>query len=188
MHLPSQREFVLNAGDETHAYTPSDINDRGEVVGYLNEVPANDDGSRCGPSTPIFWQRSGAQVTLPKLPGAASARPWSTYANGVVVGESGAGGYCIGISTFDNRAVIWHGSSVFDLNTLIPAGENITLVNAAEINASGVIAASGYRNDDPLRPCPDYATNTETGVLEMDLTLTCRDLRVYLLTPVAASP
>ena len=180
MHLPSRREIVLNAGDATHAVMPSDINDRGEVVGYIDEVA---EGAQigCGPSNPVFWQRSGAQIALAKLPGAPSARPWSSVRDGIVVGESGSGQYCDPSAIGNQRAVIWHGTRITDLNTLIPASEDITLAYAAEINASGQILMTGYRNGEPPLPCPDWVQG-ESG-FAIDFTLTCRTLRNYLLTP-----
>jgi hypothetical protein len=182
MHLPSRREIVLNAGDATHAVIPSDINDRGEVVGYMEQVEEFLQPG-CGPSNPVFWQRSGAQIDLPKLPGAASARPWSSFKDAVVVGESGSGDYCDPTALHDQRAAIWHGSRVTDLNALLPVGSGITLIYAGEINSSGQIVATGFRSADPLLICPEYYYDEPRGEFVYDDTLRCRDLQAYLLTP-----
>lgn len=185
IHLPSHRQTVLFDGDESQRGTASDINDRGEIVGYIDTPPAGAPTSACvDTSTPLFWQRSGARHVLPKLPGQPSARPFATSANGVAVGESGSGGYCDeSNSLFNQRAVIWHFDRIHDLNTLIPASENITLIYAIGITASGLIAAGGYRNDDPLLSCPGYVQNPVTLLYEADFSLTCRTTRTYLLTP-----
>jgi hypothetical protein len=181
VHLPSRREIVLNAGEPTRAVTPTDINDRGEVLGFIEDVSPDGLNRNCGRSDPVFWQRSGAQLSLPKLPGHVSGRPWSTYSNGIVVGETGPGDYCNPTSLPQQRAVIWHGTRVTDLNSLVAATEDLTLTYAAEINASGQILATGFRNGDALLPCPDMVPGP--GGMAVDFTLTCRNLRSFLLTP-----
>src|SRR5687768_15083681 len=61
IHLPSRRQTVLFAGDSANRGTASDINDRGEIVGYIDTPTASAPDSGCiESSTPLFWQRSGA--------------------------------------------------------------------------------------------------------------------------------
>lgn len=180
--LPTGSQVVLNPGDDHHAAQATDINDRGETVGYLDEWP-NGTFTQCGPSSPRLWERNGRERALRLLAVDASGRAWAAGYDGESVGESGAGAYCDAGSQYNQNAVIWLGTRAYDLNTLIPRGRNITLVYAGDINRHGQIVAAGYRNDDPLLPCPGYGTDPATGYSVIDVTLLCRELRGYVLTP-----
>jgi hypothetical protein len=182
LDLPSNTQFVLNPGDDHHSVIASDINDRGQAVGYIDELP-NGTYSQCGPSAPRFWERNGHERALQPLAGDVSGRAWAAGYADDAVGESGPGAYCEAGSQYNQSAVLWRGTRAYDLNDLIPRGENITLVYAADINRHGQIAAAGYRNDDPLLPCPGYRTDPVMGYVIIDMTLLCRELRGYVLTP-----
>jgi len=184
-HIPTGQQTVLDPGSATHTAEPVAINDRGEVAGYLDFNPDGNPGVGCGPSTPLAWDRNNVEHTLELLPGADSGRAYSIGINGEIVGDSGSGRYCSDNTLFRQRAALWQDGRAYDLNTLIPAWHNITLVGAARVNRWGQIAVTGYRNDDPLLTCPDFTTGADGGFGPVDFTLTCRDLHTWVLTPVA---
>ena len=184
LQLPSGRQQVLDAGDAGRNIDPVDINDLGEVAGFANLVVAGSLNPTCGPSIALRWERDGRERTLSNLPGQLSARAWAVGYDGEAVGESGLGNYCdpnTGIE--DQRAVIWKGTQAINLNSLIPASENITLMVAAEVNRRGQIVATGYRNGEARLACPDYRLNTDTGFYELDPAYQCHNTYVYVLTP-----
>jgi len=185
LHVPSGRQTVLDAGDATRSIIPSDINDLGEVVGYADTPSPPGSNAACGPSTALRWERDGRERTLNKLPGAPSSRVWSAGYDGEAVGESGPGDYCDPAIDIENeRAVFWKGLQAFNLNSLIPASEHITLVYAGEVNRRGQIMAAGYRNSEAPLACPDYRIDPLTGTLQLDPALICRNLYTFVLNPI----
>jgi hypothetical protein len=94
-------ETVLNPADDTHSAEATDINDRGEVAGWVDDFPAGSATSQCGPSAPKSWEKNGRERALRLLPGDTSGRAWSAGYDDEAVGESGAGGYCNNVYWFD---------------------------------------------------------------------------------------
>lgn len=184
LHVPTGRQSVLNAGSVRRPILPQDINDLGEVAGFANAPPPEVENVTCGPSVGLRWERDGRERTLNNLAGARSSRAWSAGYDGETVGESGPGAYCDpNVDVENERAVLWKGVQAFNLNTLIPAHERITLVYAVEVNRLGQIVAGGYRNDEAPLACPDYKIDPATGFYVLDPTLTCRNLYSFVLTP-----
>jgi uncharacterized membrane protein len=120
---------------------------------------------------------------LPHLPGAVSSHAFGVGYDGETVGDSGAGAYCAPV--LDNgleRAVLWKGGRVYDLNTLIPRSEGITLTYAYAVNRRGQITAGGYVNDEPMTLCPSYQFDPATGTSTIT-SIPCHNLRMFVLTP-----
>jgi hypothetical protein len=183
MHVPSGETRVLRTGSPgIHGAIPADINDQGQVVGYSYTYQTTPDGSSCARNSALRWDSRGRETRLPHLPGAVSSRANSVGYSGEAVGDSGPGQHCP--HTFDQyeRAVLWQGTSVIDLNRTIPRHLGITLVSAASINRRGQILATGYENDDPLTVCPNPVFDPDTQEQTMQR-LPCRLMRVYVLTP-----
>jgi hypothetical protein len=183
LDLATGVETVLNPADDTHSAQATDINDRGEVAGWIDDFPPGTATSQCGPSTPKLWEKNGRERALRLLPGDSSGRAWAAGYDDEVVGESGPGGYCDSSYWFNQTAVLWIEKRAYDLNALIPRGKGLTLLYAVDVNRAGQIAVAGYRNEDPLLPCPGYTTDPVTGAAVLDKTLLCRPLRAYVLTP-----
>ena len=181
--VPTGQTRVLHAPDDTHSAEATNINDLGEAAGRIVQDIAPGNFSQCSPGVAVRWDRNDLELVLPHLPGAVSSRAWAVGYGGETIGDSGAGEYCTFADNSGERAVLWEGNRVFDLNTLIPRSERITLTYAYSINRRGQITASGYRNDEPLVLCPrsefDPTTNTSSIV-----TSPCHNTYMFVLTPV----
>ena len=176
---------VLHAGDETHQAAPTDINDLGEVSGYVatvNPAPAPGECSYIS-ARALRWDRNDRETVLPLLPGATSSRAWSVGTDGETVGESGPGQYCDPQNSTNERATLWRDGGAFDLNEAIPPYLGVTLASANSINRRGQILAYGYRNADPLVICPVFMIDPVTQLPFYDVTQRCRYQRIYVLTP-----
>jgi hypothetical protein len=179
-HVPTGRTQLLHAADDAHSVNTSDINDLGEATGWIAQDSQPGVSNTCDPGSAVRWSRTGVERALPNLPGTVSSRAWSVGYDGETVGQSGQGEYCTDADLSGERAVMWVGTRVIDLNTLIPPSAGITLTVAASVNRLGQIAASGYYTNEPLSACPQYVYG-ETGAV---LTPTpCHRTRVFLLTP-----
>jgi uncharacterized membrane protein len=180
MHVPSGEIQVLHAGNPgVQGAIPNDINDRGQVAGHIYEYTSLSDN--CPTFSAVRWDRQGNETRLPGLPGAMSSRASAISHDGEVVGDSGPGDYCPYTYNQNERATLWLGSRVIDLNRTIPAGLRVTLAYATSINRRGQILATGYSNDDPISQCPQVRYDSE-GQPEVQM-LACRNLRVFVLTP-----
>ena len=115
---------------------PYGINDRGEVVGGLS---GNDDGSGRA-----FLYSHGAKQDLGTLGGGTFARAYALNNLGQVVGVSGP-------SFFFNdgqKAFVYTGGTMQDLNALIPGVAGRMLTEARDINDAGQIVANGKINGE----------------------------------------
>ena len=130
------------------------INAAGQIVGdtLLDTVPLATIWSADG--TPTF-------VTTEAMPG--------THLTGI-----NSAGLAVGFAEpiWDSPyAVFWDGSTLIDLNTLLPAGSDWTLLAATGINDSGQIVGWGTLNSDPsasivsfvMTPIPEPATAALLG-------------------------
>jgi hypothetical protein len=176
---------ILHTGDNLQRATTTDINDAGEVSGYLGNFVPDPQPGDCGPisALAVRWDRNDVETLLPDLPGAVSSRAWGVGPGALTVGDSGPGQYCDPQNSTGERAVLWRDDRPLDLNTTIPAHLGVTLASATSINRRGQITAYGYRNADPKVICPRFVVDPQTGQQVLDVTQLCRHERVYVLTP-----
>jgi len=176
-HVSSGNTRVLFAGDATTFGRAQDINDDGEVAGYLSLQD-----KFCGLAVAVNWDTAGRMHTLPHLAGGVSSRALG-ISDSEVVGQSGPGQYCIAPYAVTERAVIWKRGRVADLNALIPKGHGITLTRAVGVNRAGQILAQGFRNDEPLTGCPVLSWDANDNPV-LDYSTPCRNMYGFVLTPV----
>jgi len=176
-HVTSGNTRVLFAGDATTFGRAQDINDAGEVAGYLSLQ-----NKFCGQATAVSWDQSGRMHTLPHLAGKVSSRALG-IGDPEVVGQSGPGQYCEAPYAVTERAVIWKRGQVTDLNALIPRWHGVTVTRAVGVNRAGQILAQGFRNDEPLTGCPVLSWDENDNPV-LDYSTPCRNLHSFVLTPV----
>lgn len=176
VQIPSGRTQVLFAGDATIFGRAQDIDEDGEVAGYLSLQ-----NKFCGQATAVSWDRDGRMQRLPHLAGQVSSRA-SAIGDDVVVGQSGPGLYCADPYSETERAVIWRGQGVTDLNSLIPAWLGITLTRAVGVNHAGQIVALGFRSDEALTECPVLSWDDDDNPI-LDYSKKCHNFYTYVLTP-----
>lgn len=120
-----------NLGGEAW-HTPMAINERGEVVGFSNPT-----GVVRGTFLPhaFKWTSQSKMVGLDLLPGSTYAQAFGINAHGRVVGRScgGAAG-C--------RAVLWHGTRVIALQSLVAPDFPHVLSAARDVNDQGIITGN----------------------------------------------
>jgi probable HAF family extracellular repeat protein len=113
--------------------TPTDINERGEVVGF-SDLPGD------APDAPNFhafyWSKATGMIDLGTYPGDVYSEALGINKDGQIVGESCSAGFAV------CRAVIFTAGKVIDLNSLTTA--SLYLVFANDINDRGEIAGGGY--------------------------------------------
>jgi len=102
------------------------INDNGTVVGTYGQTVRR--------AYPFVWQ-SGKPTVLPTNKSTPYAVPTSINSSGVIAG------YYLG--TAESRAAIWVNHRMIDLNLVIPAGTDWTLLQASGINDRGQIIGRG---------------------------------------------
>jgi len=126
---------IGNLGGEAW-HTPMDINEQGDVVGFGN--PASVPGDAFGIHA-FLWTPHGGIVNLGVLDGDATSQGLGINDRGQVVGLSrGPGG---------DRAVLWEGGAMTDLNTLVEPSYQGTLLYAGHINDAGVITGAARDAD-----------------------------------------
>ena len=115
--------------------TPTNINQRGDVVGFAG-APNDPDGNFL---QAFIWTAEGGMQALGFLPGDVHSEAYGINEKRQVVGLScDADGNC--------RAFIWENGVMTDLNSLKPASYTATLEQARDINEAGEIAG---RSLDP---------------------------------------
>jgi len=176
---------VLHTGDSLQPAFTTDINDGGEVSGYLSNSEPNPQPGTCPTisSVPVRWDRDDHETVLQNLPGAVSARAWGVGPNGTTVGDSGLGQYCEPAGPTQEHAVLWRGDKPLDLNAAIASHLGLTLVSATSVNRWGQLTATGYRNSDPMVMCLVTAPDPQTGQSTTSWQPACRHQRGYVLTP-----
>jgi probable HAF family extracellular repeat protein len=122
------------------------INDAGEIVG----IATNADEFLRG-----FLWKNGVMTDLGVIGSDPNSEAKSVNSHGQVVGSSFD---CCG---GDLHGFLWeNGGPIVDLNTLVPPGSGLTIVNAFDINDRGEIAGNGVRSNGEERavlliPCDD---------------------------------
>jgi hypothetical protein len=172
---------LLRAGDANRPVFPTDLNDLGEAAGFVTDASGGTLG--CGRAFALRWDRNDRETRLPELPGAVASIASGVGYDGETIGSSGPGAYCEPDNGMRERAVLWRGGRVLDLNHFIVGAARVTLAGAISTNRRGQILASGFREDDALRTCPQFAFDPATGEFSFVL-YPCRYQRLYVLTPL----
>jgi probable HAF family extracellular repeat protein len=132
---------------------PNAINDAGEVVGFA--------GNQENQALAFLWKH-GVMISLGTLDGDQDSAAHSINAKGQVVGESS-----LDLSFTSVQAFLWeNGGPMIDLNTLIPPGSGMKLVDAVSINDRGEIDGDGVlpngeRHTVVLIPCDEDHPDVE---------------------------
>jgi probable HAF family extracellular repeat protein len=105
--------------------TANAIDDAGEIVGAAAF-------STNRPFDAYLWKH-GVVTDLGTLPGDCFSQAFAINAEGQVVGQSIA-------CDFSTRSFLWDNGSMVDLNTFVPPGSGLQLVEAVAINDRGEIA------------------------------------------------
>ncbi|HEX6183659.1 MAG TPA: DUF3466 family protein [Pyrinomonadaceae bacterium] len=132
--------FIYDTRDGTFSLFPvtgldGRLNDLGQVVGGLS---GNDDGTGRA-----FLLAGGVVKNLGTLmPSHGYSRAMSLNNAGQIVGISSASWF----TREDERAFLYEGDLMHDLNALIPAGSGWVLKEATDINGSGQIVGHGTLN------------------------------------------
>ena len=105
------------------------INNLGQIVG-ASVTPSG------SPHAFLWTPEQGRMVDLETLDGDPFSGAQGIDDRGEIVGSSGA-------DLMHSRAFVWKDGMMMDLNQLVPAKSPLYLVDAAAINASGVIAGIG---------------------------------------------
>jgi probable HAF family extracellular repeat protein len=129
------------------SHVATGINNRGQVVG-LSDVPGD------ATAHAFLWQ-DGEMLDLGTLPGDVFSVAWGVGRHGQVLGQScDANGNC--------RGFLWEHGVMTDVNTLIPAGSPLIIIDANYINSAGDITGQAF---DPLTgemPAIELIPCTET--------------------------
>jgi probable HAF family extracellular repeat protein len=123
------------------------ITDLGNLGGTINNlaVGVNNQGQIVGKSGlpgdttfhAFLWQ-NGAMIDLGTLPGDSSSNAFNIHSKGQVVGTScDMDGNC--------RAFLWENDVMVDINTLIPAGSDLFLFEAVDVNSRGQIVGTAFQ-------------------------------------------
>jgi probable HAF family extracellular repeat protein len=142
--------------------TAQGINDRGDIVGQA------DFSSTGGSSADGYLWKDGVATDLGDAPGDCSSAAQAINFSGQVVGNS------FSCDNGFDRAFLWENGSIVDLNSLIPPGSPIRLVDAKDINDRGEIAGDGVLPGVDPNNVAGGGTNPGLGV------------RAFLLIPCDA--
>lgn len=150
---------------------PSDINNRGQVVGTANDL--------YGSNVVAFLWQNGIARSLGALPGDAVGHGNSINDSGEVVGQSCAS------SGFPNcRVFVWQKGVIRDLNALDVSDSNLFMVDAGKINSRGEIVGLAIQQGTGLFlaflavPCHDETC--EAGAAEKSVGRSSEPPRVSL--------
>ena len=120
--------------------TPTQINDKGEVVGFGN--PSGDQNGQFNPLA-FFWAPGGTMQNLGALAQDTNSIAYAINNRGLIVGQSFG-------SPRGSHAFIYQDGIMTDLNSLMIGHSSTTLVFANDVNDDGVIVGG--------------ATDAKTGV------------------------
>ena len=112
--------------------TPTDINNRGQVVGFADFAGDVVGGVlNFNPVAFIWSAATGTEQILP-LPGDTNSIAYAINDRGQVVGQSFGG-------PEGSRPFVWQNGQSYDLNSFLPAGSSLYLIYAEGINDRGEI-------------------------------------------------
>jgi probable HAF family extracellular repeat protein len=114
--------------------TPMAINQRGDVVGFVNASAA--DADNFNPRA-FLWRKGKGLQPLAALPGHMTSQAIGINERRQIVGQScDADGNC--------RAVLWRGCEVTDLNAVMEASTPLVLTTANDIDDLGRITGQAF--------------------------------------------
>ena len=178
---PTRGLVVLSAQDVDKQKTAWNLNQVGDVVGFVTTSATDASACAFGTSDAMLWPASGGSIVLTKLSAYPLAQAYGINDSGSVVGYSMDAAAC---SKSENwRATLWQVGQAWDLNELIPNSLNVRLTVASSINSTGQILARGIRLDEPAKPCPQFDSDPVTGAQVYNASYMCRTEYAYLLTP-----
>jgi probable HAF family extracellular repeat protein len=143
--------------------TPTDINNRGQAVGFAdvaNDAPG-------GVLTPyplplgFFWSEATGTVKILPLSGDSYAIAYAINDRGQVVGQSFGG-------PEGSRAFIWQNGKSYDLNAFLPQGSPLYLTYAEGINNRGEITGAACVLVDGACPTAGAVTPAFLAVPNFD--------------------
>lgn len=126
--------------------TPTFINNQGQIVGFANQSGDLINGQLAFKFHAFLWTKDRGMRDLGALPGDAISEALGINEAGQVVGVSYGAGFS------HPRAFLWQDGVMMDLNSLIPAGSNLTLQVAGDINDRGEITGTAFDNNTRTSP------------------------------------
>jgi probable HAF family extracellular repeat protein len=139
---------VINIGNFGSAgwNTPTSINRRGDVVGFMNVLPDTYTDGQLNPNfTAFLWTKEGGLVNLGTLEGDKYSSAWGINDVGQVVGQSYGG-------PNGPRAFIYQDGKMTNLNEMLPTGSTLSLLIGQDINDAGVITGQAFDSTTGLVP------------------------------------
>jgi probable HAF family extracellular repeat protein len=133
--------------------TPTDINSRGQVVGFADIAEDETGGVLTQYPLPLgfIWSEASGTVEIAPLPEDTYAIAYAINDAGVVVGQSYGG-------PEGSRAFIWFEGKSYDLNKFLPAGSPLYLVYAEGINDRNEITGQACVLVDGVCPATGAVT------------------------------
>jgi probable HAF family extracellular repeat protein len=135
------------------------VNNAGQAVGF---------GYLAGDTLfhATLWRQVGQITDLGTIGDDACSRATDINGQGQVIGGDSTLAQCLGEELF-TRAFLWEDGAIFDLNTLIPSGSALYLIDPETINDQGEIAGngvdtSGNQHAFLLIPCDENHPDIES--------------------------
>ena len=137
------------------------VNEAGVVVGWAT--------NQNNQNLFAFIWNHGMMSSLGALGTDPCSIAWANNDSGDIVGSSSAECNFVGTMS-DEHAFLWRNGKMYDLNDLIPAGGNLTLVEPHYINERGQITGNGVLPNGDLHaflltPCDDDCDQGITGAI-----------------------
>ncbi len=152
---------VLN--EEGWRYYATDINDRGQVVGYARTAS---DEYRA-----FIWERD---LGMRLLPGDGESLALAVNGHGHAVGAQGT------IIGLEGKAYLWRDGSRIDLNQTIPSDSGWELREARGITDDGTICGNGLINGEIhaclLKPVPSVMVDIKANGSDLPITVSLTDI------------
>jgi probable HAF family extracellular repeat protein len=126
--------------------TPTFINNQGQIVGFANQSGDLINGQLAIRFHAFLWTKERGMRDLGTLPGDAISEALGINETGQIVGVSYGAGFS------HPRAFLWQDGVMMDLNSLIPAGSNLTLQVAGDINDRGEITGTAFDSSTHASP------------------------------------